>query len=109
MFVDIVQRKNREKQEITLKEVEDEINEKTGEPRDTEPTAPGVPASDVSPSKITERDLRERGEDASHIPGQQVPDLEVLENENEELKAEIMCKICMDRESAVVFLPCALG
>jgi hypothetical protein len=33
-------------------------------------------------------------------------DLDELERQNEELKSDVTCKICMDEESSVVFLPC---
>ncbi|KAH3892738.1 hypothetical protein DPMN_016866 [Dreissena polymorpha] len=33
-------------------------------------------------------------------------DIEKVATDNEKLRSEIMCKICMDRDACVVFLPC---
>lgn len=98
-FVDIVQKKNREKQEITLQEVEDELSRKD-EFKVTAPVSTAVPATDSISGLATGKDMH------SHATGQGETNLDALETENEELKSEIMCKICMDEESAVVFLPC---
>jgi len=81
VFVEIVQRMHRNKEEIALKAVEKEVAQITNA---------NAGAKFVA--------LRAR-------PSVTV-DVRQLEIENEELKSQVTCKICMDEKISVVFLPC---
>lgn len=100
MFVEIVQRKNKNKEDITIRDVESEINIKYSETEST--TGQSAKNSAVSGT----RPNTQNGTLAASTSQVGTVDLAKLEAEQEELKSQVMCKICMDEESSVVFLPC---
>ncbi|KAK7107926.1 death-associated inhibitor of apoptosis 1-like [Littorina saxatilis] len=102
-FVEIVQKKNKNKEDMTLQEVEVEAE------ADSPKVDNGIDntKAPVSVSSSVGPDTRGMtatvgGADYTSVTG----DLENLEAENEDLKTQMSCKICMDEDSSVVFLPC---
>ncbi|XP_076444922.1 uncharacterized protein LOC143282920 [Babylonia areolata] len=97
-FVEIVQRKNRKNETIIMKDVEEEIMKKTGI---TDASAVSLPVTKGPRASETRKSQSLGSRNSKHAPG-----LQELEEEHEELTTQMVCKICMDERSSVVFLPC---
>ena len=78
-FIDIVQRKTKDGKAFSLRDVEKEMNLPESLPLEVPTSKPVV----CSQSSISE-----------------------LQKENDELKAEMLCKICMVEQVSMVLLPC---
>lgn len=88
MFVNIVLRRDAAKEKNLLKDIENEMQQMDLQKTYTDPLENITTQTSVSENKF------------------QAGNLAALETEHEELTNNIMCKVCMEEQFSVVFMPC---